>query len=460
MTPAPASALLRSAAGRISRTLERGWPCVLLCVLGCVALLASVLLGKRGGYPHSLVWISLALVGLGFGAQAAVVIWRLCHRRWLAALGQFGSTTALLAATFFGVGVIFWSGFGIAFHDSPDPFARDLVVPAGTEEPESGRGFFGSELGGRDADAFQAAMFAALARPGSDDPTVTADPRALAILAREHPELLRRHLAASPAWRLHEERGHVFATRRWKLDGRWQYTLHGYYSSFFGDSEDQPRFQVRVTLGLDGRAWWRGDRDSTALQPGRPAKLHVGSDNQLRQSHCTIELGAVLVEIFEQSSAPERRLTKAALAFLETEFAALLAQTAAADTAASGPTIEPDTITRGEASLRLASSFQPGIYDVFIRANPGESGRVYLRAYEATRGTRLSADRLKSSTNEWIGWSADPDEQFLSNTHFTIYEGDWGQPYAARFEVWFEPGPGGSERKLLERTFRIEGWQR
>ena len=39
-------------------------------------------------------------------------------------------------------------------------------------------------------------------------------------------------------------------------------------------------------------------------------------------------------------------------------------------------------------------------------------------------------------------------------------EGDWGKPYAARFEVWFKPGSGQRERKLLERTFRIEGWMR
>jgi hypothetical protein len=41
-----------------------------------------------------------------------------------------------------------------------------------------------------------------------------------------------------------------------------------------------------------------------------------------------------------------------------------------------------------------------------------------------------------------------------------IYEGDWGKPYAARFEVWFTPDAGGPERKLAERIFKIEGWQR
>jgi hypothetical protein len=81
-------------------------------------------------------------------------------------------------------------------------------------------------------------------------------------------------------------------------------------------------------------------------------------------------------------------------------------------------------------------------------------------AFEVTQEIPLSVDRLKERSNEWGGWSDDPGELFLSNTHFTIYEGDWGKPYAARFEVWFAPDAGGSDRKLMEKVFKIEGWQR
>ena len=51
-------------------------------------------------------------------------------------------------------------------------------------------------------------------------------------------------------------------------------------------------------------------------------------------------------------------------------------------------------------------------------------------------------------------------ERFGAKAGFTIYEGDWGKPYAARFEVWFEPDSGKDQRKLAERVFKIEGWQR
>ena len=48
--------------------------------------------------------------------------------------------------------------------------------------------------------------------------------------------------------------------------------------------------------------------------------------------------------------------------------------------------------------------------------------------------------------------------KFSSATDFTIYEGDWGKPYAARFELWFKPVNGGHERKLIEKNYKIEGW--
>jgi len=163
------------------------------------------------------------------------------------------------------------------------------------------------------------------------------------------------------------------------------------------------------------------------------------------------------VEIFEQSAAPERLLTKASLAFLENEMTALLARIQEWDLNALVPS---GAITRGEPAIQLANSYQPVLYEVTFRVNPGEAGRVYLRAFEATAGVALTANRLKAASDECVGWSSDPTEQFLSNTPITIFEGEWGQPYGALFEVWKAPSSGGAERKLAERTFKIEGWQR
>jgi hypothetical protein len=118
------------------------------------------------------------------------------------------------------------------------------------------------------------------------------------------------------------------------------------------------------------------------------------------------------------------------------------------------------SVRTGKPVLNLYQGFQPGIYNAESWVNPGKPGTVYLRAYEVTRKARLSAGRLYESSNERIGWSQNPEELSFYNTQITIYEGDWGQPYAARFELWFKPESGAGERKLLERNFKIEGWQR
>ena len=103
---------------------------------------------------------------------------------------------------------------------------------------------------------------------------------------------------------------------------------------------------------------------------------------------------------------------------------------------------------------------QPGIYEVVYSLNPGEPGSVYLKAFEATTGTRLSVERLEMASKTRMTWSTEPSERFGAKAGFTIYEGDWGKPYAAHFEVWFKPDSGKTERKLSERIFKIEGWQR
>ncbi|MFA5257381.1 MAG: hypothetical protein WC360_04465 [Opitutales bacterium] len=110
--------------------------------------------------------------------------------------------------------------------------------------------------------------------------------------------------------------------------------------------------------------------------------------------------------------------------------------------------------------IELAKGIQGGIYKSTVIANPHEPGRVYLKAYELTTNCHLSAKSIRKRTEMPIGWSDDPSKLFESHADFTVYEGDWGEYYAARFEVWFVPDSGTKERLLAERIFRIEGWQR
>src|ERR1044071_1567615 len=87
-----------------------------------------------------------------------------------------------------------------------------------------------------------------------------------------------------------------------------------------------------------------------------------------------------------------------------------------------------------------------------ILAKPGS---VYLKAFEVTKGTPLSVDRLEQASKTRMTWSTQSVERFGARAGFTIYEGDWGKPYAARSEVSFKPDSGKAERKLAERIFKI-----
>jgi hypothetical protein len=89
-----------------------------------------------------------------------------------------------------------------------------------------------------------------------------------------------------------------------------------------------------------------------------------------------------------------------------------------------------------------------------------ESGSIYLKAFEITQNLGLSADRLPKSSSISIYNPTDSIIKFGTNSDFTIYEGDWGDSYAVRFEVWFKPDNGAKERKLYSKNYKIEGWMR
>lgn len=124
------------------------------------------------------------------------------------------------------------------------------------------------------------------------------------------------------------------------------------------------------------------------------------------------------------------------------------------------PLENSDTIRINDTNFYLYNSFQPGIYNYSFWTGRIEKGTVYFKAFELTQNDPLSTERLSESSSLEIFNPTDSIKKFSSTNDFTIYEGDWGKPYAARFELWFKPYKGGRERKLLEKVYKIEGWMR
>lgn len=300
-------------------------------------------------------------------------------------------------------------------------------------------------------DPYQAALMKSLETLGSTDTHITPGVASLGKLQASHPDLLLQYLTAHPAWQVHIHRGKKHAMRRWVQHGRWEQSLNGYYSAFGSVSHE---YQTRTNLGLSGKAW---RPFAQQLPTGSPIALKVALSPRLHESAIQFDESGIVVELFEQSDAPERRMTKAAMAELEKEFAALLADPTWVHVANLLP---PGSISTGQPSFELFHSTQPGIYNAEVRCNPGEPGQIYLKAFEITKGTQLSKSELRNHASEFIGWSADPSELFPADVHFTISEGDWGQYYGARFEVWFKPEAKGPDRKLVESIWKIVGWMR
>jgi hypothetical protein len=400
--------------------------------------------------------VLFCVAGIAFLGIIAASVWNLIKKRW-----RIGVINALLifgcgAATVFFFGFLM---FASMLGPSKDGFADNLTIPEGIEiaEPDADPTDTREVTTATGADELQDIVRKALAVPGDEVEEFTPDMPSLRRAATDHAELFGDYIEASPDWHVFIERGNRFAARRWTYGGEPRDELHGYISEFDGDGG----FQTRCLICLDRKQWSR--YSVQRVEEGkRPVKPVMRRGNNLHESRVMIECGGVWVEIFEQSGKPERRVTKATVAALEQEFSKFLVdpENALAGARARSNELARRLVGQDGQPFRLVTGMQPGIYVVVYSLNPGEPGSVYLKAFELTKATPLSVDRLRSRSETRMTWSTDPAERFGAKAGFTVYEGDWGKPYAARFEVWFKPDSGQPERKLADRIFKIEGWQR
>jgi len=398
----------------------------------------------------------LCITGLSFLGLVAASIWNLVKKRWstgiINALLVFGCAAVTVFTFCF---LIFFSMFG----PSEDGFADNLTIPKSIEiaEPDLDANSAMKVSASNGIDELQGIVRKALTVPGGNSAEFIPAMPSLRGASTEHAKIFRDYIEASPDWHVFIEQGNCFASRCWSYEGEPQDSLHGYISEFEGDS----RFQTRCLLCLDRKQW--GRYSVQHVEEGiKPVKPEMSRGNNLHESRVMIECGGVWIEIFEQSNNPERRVTKATVTALEKEFSEFERDPQAALARVRARSRELASRLAGKEGypFRLQVGMQPGIYGVVYSLNPGEPGSVYLKAFEVTKGTPLSVDRLASASKTRMTWSTEPSERFGAKAGFTIYEGDWGKPYAARFEVWFKPDAGKTERKLAERIFKIEGWQR
>ncbi len=109
--------------------------------------------------------------------------------------------------------------------------------------------------------------------------------------------------------------------------------------------------------------------------------------------------------------------------------------------------------------LRIHDEFQPGIYEFQYFSTALPDGYIYLKCFEATENIPLSEERIALKTKTTV----DNHTAFgpVDGYHvFTLYEGDWGDFYAVRAEVWHHDITTNQETKLCEKVYKMQGWQR
>ena len=117
-------------------------------------------------------------------------------------------------------------------------------------------------------------------------------------------------------------------------------------------------------------------------------------------------------------------------------------------------------INPSKTDFELRNSSQPGLYEIDAWVGKTDSGKIYLKAFEITKNDPLSEPYLQMKSSIEVVNPTDSIRKFSSADHFTIYEGDWGDYYAARFELWYKPNGSNPEVLLAEKNYRIEGWMR
>jgi len=81
-----------------------------------------------------------------------------------------------------------------------------------------------------------------------------------------------------------------------------------------------------------------------------------------------------------------------------------------------------------------------------------------IKAFELTQNVQLSEEKLAERTYNKI---TNPSNKFiLYKGSSVIYEGTFSSFYPTRFELWFKSEILGIDKKLTEKSYLIDGWDR
>ncbi|WP_123984667.1 hypothetical protein [Chryseobacterium sp. G0201] len=100
----------------------------------------------------------------------------------------------------------------------------------------------------------------------------------------------------------------------------------------------------------------------------------------------------------------------------------------------------------------------PGNYKYQVFLNKIEKGKVYLKMFDLVTNRILSEKEIKKESQMEVYNPTDELKEFGLSTRLTVKEGEWGDYYGSRVEVWFQPDDSTQpERKLITKNYIIQG---
>ena len=424
-----------------------GWYCgawwhPLLLTLPVFALLAaSSVLSMApgwGGPFEKLAGILLLVLALHLAATFLFGMALVFRRRFLR-----GALYCLQGVLFICLELGFALGWSVVYMIlGTDHFADNLRLPEGIELLEPCRGRYGAGAC-NDIPDWSVLADASVDGIGLDEGEQCRLPALERLMETSEGERrLLDYLAASPYWTvLANDVDGVYAYRNISdgYGGVSPSVNHLFVPASHADGRREGRyanFGFRIYLsGLPDRLFASKVKDYDCIP------YRNNGENGRWEYDTWLKAGRARVYVNDGSEAPGRRMTRRMLELVDEELSAL-------DMSGFGKNAPQEVVLFGDL----------GHYRLDVWCNPGESGTISVSAREITRGTPLS--NIELSKNNARIYGAPDGLVYYSGIDFMIYEGNWGQYYGARLELWFTPDGGGPKRRLWEGDCKIQGWQR
>ncbi len=259
---------------------------------------------------------------------------------------------------------------------------------------------------------------------------------ALEKLQKENPDLLKRYFASNPYWNTYDTRTrsqtYCVAERRF---------VETYLTSILHCKNNETA-TLRTFVGWNNKSRNRVRNYNQTIM--RYEKYYTQTQ---------VVCGDLNIEIDEEQKTPSTPLTKVALDFFNKEFENLLSVKNEEDLIKALP---KDAVQNGKPYFFVEKEDDRNFYHIMSWVNPGEAGKIYAKAIEINSNKELPRSAI-SEVREYVGYSKNPENLFFSDLLISICEGQNGQFFGVRFEIWFRPESGAADRKLLEANYKVEG---